>query len=768
MLGNVKPIESLSGLARARARDYETRTVNPVLVEKLVAEGWAVDKSNKKSVRLRRAKPHGALLEDRVWTLLHRMQVPILSAEGGAQLVLDPKDPQSPSSQIDVVGIDNEVAVAIECKSAENHARRPQFQHELGKHALIRERFAASVRSEYETPQKRQTVLAMFLWNISLSENDRLRAKEANVLIFDEHDLTYYESLTSHIGPAAKYQLLAEMLPGKTVPGLAIRIPAIKTKMGGTNCYTFSISPEYLLKISYVSHRSKGKASDVTTYQRMLNKTRLKSIRRYVTEDGIFPTNIVVNLDKNRLQFERIHQQSSGDLDAGICGWLDIRPAYKSAWIIDGQHRLYAYSGHERAAKSRLAVLAFDGLAPSEQAKMFIDINAKQKSVKRSLLQELYAELHWDSEDPQIRIRAIISKAIQDLDIDPESPLFQRVQTADVGKDEIRCISLTSLYGAIEKTEFFIAKEKHGHVVDFGPLWAGDNAATLERTKVILKEWLNTIRVAASDWWDRGAGEGGGLAMNDGVITCINVLRSVFQLLNNQKLVQLDNEDLFEIIKKYAVALGEYLGSFSEQERKSFRDLRGVQGQTRRTRNCQAAIRQKIADFNPSGLDQFVQQEKAQTNTHAKEIIDHIERKLQRVILEELRRECGEDESGWWMLGVPKPVRLKVSQRFEEEGGQRGGKEHYFDLIDYSKIALQNWQLFEPILAYGKSGSSKEKRLSWLNFVNEKRNIVAHPSAAVTLTLEELAQLEEYQGWLDNQVSAPLPESGPASADKST
>jgi DNA sulfur modification protein DndB len=767
MLANLNSIENLSGLARAKARDYETKTVNSASVEKLVAEGWTVDKSNKKSVRLRRPKSHSRLLEDRVWTLLHRMQFPILSNEGGAQLVLDPKDPESPKSQIDVVGIDDEVAVAIECKSAENLGRRPQFQHELGKHALIRDRFAASVRSEFETPHKRQTVLAMFLWNISLSENDRLRAKEANVLIFDEHDLTYYESLTSHIGPAAKFQLLADMLPGKTVPGLAIRIPAIKTKMGGFNCYTFSISPEYLLKISYVSHRSKGKASDVTAYQRMLNKTRLKSIRRYITDDGIFPTNIVVNLDKNRLQFERIHQQSSGDLDAGICGWLDVRPAYKSAWIIDGQHRLYAYSGHERAAKSRLSVLAFDGLAPSEQARLFIDINAKQKSVKRSLLQELYAELHWDAEDPRIRVRAIISKAIQDLDKDPESALFQRVQTADVGKDEIRCISLTSLYGAIEKTEFFISKEKHGHVVDYGPLWAGDNDATLERTKFILKEWLNTVRLAASDWWDRGAGEGGGLAMNDGVITCINVMRSVLQQLNSQKLVQLDNEDLFEITKRYAVALGEYLGSLSEQGRKSFRELRGVQGQTRRTRNCQAAIRQKITEFNPPGLDQFNQEEKAQTNAHAKEIIDHIERKLQRVILEELRRECGEDESGWWMLGVPKPVRLKVSQRFEEEGGQRGGKEHYFDLIDYSKIALQNWQLFEPILAYGKSGASKEKRLSWLNFVNEKRNIVAHPSAAVTLTLEELARLEEYERWLDNQISAPLPERGPASADKS-
>src|ERR1700674_5444229 len=202
MLANLGSIENLSGPARARARDYVTKTVNPALVEKLVAEGWTVDKSNKKSIRLRRVKPHGVLLEDRVWTLFHRMQFPILSMEGGAQLVLDPKDSESPKSQIDVVGVDDEVAVAIECKSSESHARRPQFQHELGKHALIRDRFAASVRAEYETPHKRQIVLAMFLWNISLSENDESRAKEANGLIFDEHDLTYYESLTSHIGPA--------------------------------------------------------------------------------------------------------------------------------------------------------------------------------------------------------------------------------------------------------------------------------------------------------------------------------------------------------------------------------------------------------------------------------------------------------------------------------------------------------------------------------------------------------------------------------------
>jgi DGQHR domain-containing protein len=593
----------------------------------------------------------------------------------------------------------------------------------------------------------------MFMSNILLSDNDRARAKDANIVVFDERDLEYYENLVSHLGPAARYQFLADTLPGKTVPGLELRLPAIKTKMGGFNCYSFSITPDYLLKISYVSHRSKGKKSDVSTYQRMLHKSRLKKIRDYITEDGIFPTNIVVNIDKNRLQFERIHQE--GDPESGVAGWLIIRPTYKSAWIIDGQHRLFAYSGHERAAKSRLSVLAFDGLAPSEQAKLFIDINAKQKSVKQSLLQELYAELHWDADDDAIRVRAIVSKAIQDMDADPESPLYQRVQTADVGKDAIRCISLTSLYGAIERAGFHIVKEKKGHILEYGPLWAGDNETTLKRTNYVLNHWLDTIRIATSEWWDKGAGDGGGLAMNDGVITCINVLRSVFQHLDNKKLIHLDNEDLFEVVKKYAVAVGEYLGAFSEQERKVFRDLRGIQGQTRRTRNCQQAIRLVIPSFNPSGLDQFIQQEKAQTNIRGKEIIDRIERTLQKVVLEELREECGEDESGWWMLGVPKPVRLKVSERFEQDEGKRGGKENYFDLIDYAKIALQNWATFEPILAYEKTGN-KEKRIHWLNVINEKRNIISHPSSAITLTVEDLAALEGYERWLDAKLTLTL------------
>lgn len=95
--------------------------------------------------------------------------------------------------------------------------------------------------------------------------------------------------------------------------------------------------------------------------------------KKYISDDGVFPTNIVLNIDKNRLNFERVKQANSktDELDSGTLGWLDIKPAYKSAWIIDGQHRLYAYSGHEKANHSHLSVLAFEGFEREQTSAAF-------------------------------------------------------------------------------------------------------------------------------------------------------------------------------------------------------------------------------------------------------------------------------------------------------------------------------------------------------------------------------------------------------------
>lgn len=752
MLNNVKPVDELRGVARAKASDHHTKTVTPSACEEMLQEGWEIKKRNKRSIRLAKKKGQGLLLEDRVWTLLYRMGFQFLAGEGGARLRITPKDPESPTSLLDVVAIDEDVALAIECKSAASYSRRPQFQEELGKLNLARQRFAGAVAAQFPTLVKRQTALAFFCSKIQLSENDLKRARESNVAVFDDVDLAYYEELVAHLGPAAKYQFLADVLPGKPVPGLTLRVPAVRTKMAGINCYTFTVPPTYLLKIGFVSHRAKGRASDVDTYQRMIRRSRLNKIREYIDNDGIFPTNIVINLNQSP-RFDQIEQEA--DQQGGKMGWLELRPAYKSAWIIDGQHRLFAYSGHPRAAKSTVAVLAFEKLPPSRQAELFIDINAQQKSVKNSLLQELYAELHWNATEPAVRVRAIVSKAIQSLDADFESPFHGRILAADDRRDSIRCITLTSLYRALDRSEFYIAATRKAGVVDYGPLWAGDeNELTRKRTVRVLNYWFRSIRGYAEDWWDAGAGDGGGLAMNDGVAACVDVLRSVFIQMdaNGLRFVHLEDEELLSSIEPYANALGDYLGSLSEDERKQFRDLRGVQGVTTRTRRCQQAIRDRIPEFGPPGLDEFMETEKAQTNLRAKSVVDRIEKLLQETILEELRREYGEEESGWWMEGIPSRVRKAAAALFEEDSGQRGGREFYFNLIDYREIIKDNWLVLGELFGYGSQNMSKDRRTAWIDNVNGVRKVVSHVSSGKTVSLEQLAQLEVYEDWLTGQV----------------
>ena len=148
---------------------------------------------------------------------------------------------------------------------------------------------------------------------------------------------------------------------------------------------------------------------------------------------------------------------------------------------------------------------------------MFIDINAQQKSVKQSLLQELYAGLHENAKEPEKRVRAIIAQAILSLDSDPHSAFYQRIQTANDKKDDIRCISLTSIFRVLD-FGFYIVGPKKGDIDGYGPLWSEEgNDITRIRTMYILNNWFSIIQVAVPEWWNNGAGEDGGLAMNDGV-----------------------------------------------------------------------------------------------------------------------------------------------------------------------------------------------------------------------------------------------------------
>ena len=385
---------------------------------------------------------------------------------------------------------------------------------------------------------------------------------------------------------------------------------------------------------------------------------------------------------------------------------------------------------------------------------MFTSINAEQKSVPQSLLRELYAELNWEAPEPSVRAVAIVSKAVQMLDSEIESPFYHRIRKTDDSKDPSRCITLTSMCQALEKSGFYIAIQKKGSY-DFGALWAfdGKNDATLKRTVYILKRWFQAIKDENIEWWDLGSAPGGGLAMSDGVTVCINVLRSVFQFMENKgnKLRHISDKELADALQDYGSALATHLALLDTDERKKFREYRGAQGQLRATRECQVGMQSLLSHFDPPGLKEFIELEGAQTNSKAQAITEGIENVLRSVVVEELKNRFGQEENQWWSE-IPIAVRLGVSNRFEKDNRRLGSQSSYLELADYKSIVSDQWDLFEPLLAYGKG--SKTKRLQWISEFIEAKKQTANGTKSSPLPVEKLKELEDYRDWLNAKLGS--------------
>lgn len=172
--------------------------------------------------------------------------------------------------------------------------------------------------------------------------------KKANIKVIDDSMVDYYYELSKHFGHSSKYQFLADMFPGMDIPDLLEPLPAIKGKMGKTVFYSFVVEPIKLLKIAYIAHRARTNEESMKTYQRMANRKRLEKIAKYIHEKaGLFPTSIVLNIEtKKPLKFETAVGMAGKN---AVLGKLYLPNKYKTAWIIDGQHRLFAYSDLKEA-----------------------------------------------------------------------------------------------------------------------------------------------------------------------------------------------------------------------------------------------------------------------------------------------------------------------------------------------------------------------------------------------------------------------------------
>lgn len=156
--------------------------------------------------------------------------------------------------------------------------------------------------------------------------------------------------------------------------GMRIRYSASLIQQGGKQFYSVTMPTDVLSNCCYVTSRNEAPKEG---FQRVLDKRRAQDIADYIDSgEGTVPGSIILS--------------AQPDAKLSVVGrgkTVEFTYTPKSFLVLDGQHRVYGFSLAETAL--RVPVVIYSGLSHTEEARLFIDINTKQRQVPNELLLDI-------------------------------------------------------------------------------------------------------------------------------------------------------------------------------------------------------------------------------------------------------------------------------------------------------------------------------------------------------------------------------------------
>ncbi len=259
----------------------------------------------------------------------------------------------------------------------------------------------------------------------------------------------------------------------------------------GHKIVSFLVDPNMLLEQGYVLRSDSWRDPDCL-YQRLLIKRKILSMREYlVKEKRVFVNNIIATLPTDAI----IRDKDGKKIGAGKSILIkpitiEIAKRFNSIGIIDGQHRLYSYhkgiDNFDRAIsvlreKQHLLITGIvypqgitEQMKRRFEAKLFLEINDKQKRVRGDLKQLIEVIVNPNS-------AIAISKSVI-IGLAQNGPLTGQLEVHFYDEGKIKTTSIVS-YGL----RHIVSLDA---IHSFYKIWRGTGKANIKRNKVILSKYI--------------------------------------------------------------------------------------------------------------------------------------------------------------------------------------------------------------------------------------------------------------------------------------
>jgi DGQHR domain-containing protein len=213
------------------------------------------------------------------------------------------------------------------------------------------------------------------------------------------------------------------------VIGDRLRYSVALILQAGKQFYSLTMPTDVLAKCCYVTSRDK---SPEVGFQRTLDKKRAMDIAQYIdNQEGTIPGSIILSAQPEA-QLKLIGGSKTVE--------FSFRP--NSFLVLDGQHRVYGFSLAESAL--RVPVVIYSGLTPTEEARLFIDINTKQRQVPNELLLDI-KQLAEREDDRDALLREIFDLFSED----PSSSLMGLMSSSSRQKSKISRVTFNLAFKTV-------------------------------------------------------------------------------------------------------------------------------------------------------------------------------------------------------------------------------------------------------------------------------------------------------------------------------
>lgn len=758
-------LSTLGKIYKAKKDELIFKSVDHSLVDDYLKDGWIEFKELKTKTIISKPKPHHKLFEDEVWCQLYELGYRTLNYDENFRLPFG-KNPEE-KKQIDVIAIDNETAIIVECKSSEKSKRAPSFKDEFDLLGLRLDGFKKTLAQAFGCNLKIKFIFATRNLRIEKDSSDIMLLNKTNSYYHNDNSFKYINNLIKSYKNAAHYQFLGLIFKHQLISNEKIEIPAIEGDMGNKRYYMFSIEPELLLKMGFVLHKTRTIDDEIPNYQRLLVPQRLKSITKFIDDGGYFPNSIIVNFcqKKHSLQFEA--SSKTGDSNSRF-GTLKIPNAYSIAYIIDGQHRLYGYANSQYKSSNTIPVVAFEDLQPKEQLEIFMDINQNQKAVSPSLRLMLEEDLYWNASRTDSRLMALRSSIIRELSESQTSILYNKIE---IGA-EPSVLSAKPFEKALKESGLLPKAIGNKYIEETlaGSLYNTNNLdhhdEMLKTKKKIVQLISLSYEFVEENYPDIYEKEKYFILSNRGTYAFVALLGSLNMYLSKKGELDVNSKpsERFDALKKYIIALLDHIKIISKEEEIKILTYLGASADTKWFRSFQLIVNSKFPEYNPIELIDWKERQDEEIQNEGRKYGVAIEKHMKKVVLSNIKILFKEN----WELEI-NSIKRECIKRAEEEKERNykeglGAKEinwtEMFNIFDYQFIIKKYWTKtpdydsietvgFRPFsdvfsINIGEGFNSKEERIKWISRFNSYRNMWAHEGTKEKrLNKEEVKFLEK-------------------------